>query len=154
MGIVVLICFVSPTWDTHIRKAIIGGVTIVPWTLRTSRKQTSDWLNVVRFSVAACGKEHCVTTQKRLRWRATQNGSWRLFGPLVLLEFCSKRNYYNLRICCRGVLAPVKSTICYGKYIYLFKQNPWLILTFYEAKNMDSLISSNVANKNIKGYAY
>ena len=21
-------------------------------------------------------------------------------------------------------LAPVKSTICYGKYIYLFKQNP------------------------------
>ena len=39
-------------------------------------------------------------------------------------------------------LAPVKSTICYGKYIYLFKQNRSLILTFY-AKNMGSLISSN-----------
>ena len=50
--------------------------------------------NVVQFSAAVCGKERCVTTQykKGRRRNVTGNSLWRLFGSLVLLEFCGKRN--------------------------------------------------------------
>ena len=90
-------------WRSHHRTVNFAHITEADIGLAKYRE-----MNVVRFSVTACGKEHCVTTQikKRLCRRPTQNASWRLFGPLVLLEFCSERNCYNLRICCRGVFGP------------------------------------------------
>ena len=52
--------------------------------------------NVVQFLAAVCGKERCVTTEykktKKRRRKLTENSLWRLFGSLVSLEFCSKRN--------------------------------------------------------------
>ena len=52
--------------------------------------------NVVQFLAAVCGKERCVTTEykkkKNLHRKLSENSLWRLFGSLVLLEFCSKRN--------------------------------------------------------------
>ena len=51
--------------------------------------------NVVQFLAAVCGKERCVTTElkkKKLHRKLSENSFWRLFGSLVLLEFCSKRN--------------------------------------------------------------
>ena len=51
--------------------------------------------NVVQFLAAVCGKERCVTKEykkKKLRRKLSENSLWRLFGSLVLLEFCSKRN--------------------------------------------------------------
>ena len=89
---------VSPTWDTHKSKAVIGGAN-EPWTLRASWKQTSDWLNVRKgmwfgfeqpFMGRSVAWRH--STKKGRRRKLTKNSLWRLFGSLVLLEFCSKRN--------------------------------------------------------------
>ena len=58
---------VSPTWDTHKSKAVIGGAN-EPWTF--ARIMEADVgltecteRNVVQFLAAVCGKERCVTTE-------------------------------------------------------------------------------------------
>ena len=64
-------CSVVYTWDTDKSKAVIGGVT-VPQTSREHFPENGSWIligqprerNVVRFSAAVFGEEHCVTTLK------------------------------------------------------------------------------------------
>ena len=51
-------------------------------------------------------------------------------GDYLVLWYCQSSAVKGIVTICvfagsvEEFLAPVKSTICYGKYIYLFKQNP------------------------------
>ena len=61
---------VSPTWDTHKSKAVIG--TIDSRTVNFARIMDVGLTecterNVVQFSAAVCGKERCVTTEYKKR---------------------------------------------------------------------------------------
>lgn len=82
--------------------------------------------NVIRFEGAVCGKERCVTKQKTTaqETNAKQLVEITSFSGIARVLQTSKE---NITICVFVVgkfLTPVKSTICYGKCIYLFKQNP------------------------------